>query len=130
MNKQSSVISYSATTNDIHITALPRYLAEESEPARHVYAFAYTIQIENTSEDLVQLLSRHWLIFSGGVQYAEVRGDGVVGEQPFLQPGETFQYTSSCVLNEPVGAMRGEYTFISSQGGLFEVEIPRFDLIS
>ncbi len=129
MEKQASLISYSATTNDIHITALPRFIPQESYPDRHLYAFAYTIQIENHGTELVQLLNRHWVIFSGGVQYAEVRGDGVIGEQPFLQPSEAFQYTSGCVIKDPVGSMHGEYTFISSEGGLFEVSIPRFDLI-
>jgi ApaG protein len=129
MEKTAQTLSYSATTHDIRITAYPQFLENESNPARNIYSFAYTITIENYGEELVQLLSRHWSISSGGLPYSEVKGEGVVGQQPYLKPGEGFQYTSGSVIKDPVGSMQGEYTFINSSGELFAVEIPRFDLI-
>ena len=129
MEKTEQILSYSETTNEVRITAYPQYLEGESAPPRSIYSFAYTITIENHGKELVQLLSRHWQISSGGLPYSEVRGDGVVGQQPYLKPGEGFQYTSGAVIKDPVGSMQGEYSFINSSGELFEVSIPRFDLI-
>ena len=129
MEKTAQILSYSETTNEIRITAYPQFLDGESNPGRKVYSFAYTITIKNYGEELVQLLSRHWAISSGGLPYSDVKGEGVVGQQPFLKPGEGFQYTSGSVIKDPVGSMQGEYTFINSTGELFTVMIPRFDLI-
>lgn len=128
MEKQN-VLAYSETTKDVRITVYPQYLEEESESTKNVYAFAYTITIENHSAERVQLLRRHWIISSGGAQYNEVHGDGVVGEQPLLQPGHAFQYTSGAVIKDPVGSMHGSYTFRIDDGELIDVAIPHFDLL-
>ena len=122
-------LSYTATTRDIRVTVVPHYLAAESDPVRGEYAFAYTVTIENFGEDTVQLLRRHWLVNSGGALFTEVKGDGVVGEQPVLGQGEGFQYMSGSVIRDPVGSMHGSYTFATNDGKFFEVTIPRFDLM-
>ena len=112
----------------IHVQAIPRYLAEQSDPAAERYVFAYTITLENTGTASAQLLSRHWIITDGQMQVQEVRGQGVVGEQPLLAPGETYEYTSGCQLNTPVGTMRGRYQMVAEDGTRFEAEIPEFTL--
>lgn len=120
---------YSQTTRNIRISVHPEFLANQSEPARATYAFQYTVTIENLGNVTVQLLSRHWRINSGGAEYMQVKGDGVVGEQPTLESTHGFRYTSGAVIKDPVGSMQGEYTFRSESGETFEVTIPRFDLI-
>ncbi|MCO6430610.1 MAG: Co2+/Mg2+ efflux protein ApaG [Deltaproteobacteria bacterium] len=119
---------YSETTQSIRISVLPEHLEDNSDPLNDVYAFAYTITIENLGEHTVQLLERHWIITSGGVQIAEVIGPGVVGAQPVLEPGQTFEYSSGAVIHDPVGAMHGNYTFRNHAGQYFDVTIPRFEL--
>lgn len=99
-------------TRGIRIIVQPRYVAEQSDPAIQQYLFAYHITIRNEGEETVQLLSRHWVITAGDGKVEEVRGPGVVGYQPVLQPGEEFQYTSGCPLNTPVGTMHGEFNMI------------------
>lgn len=120
---------YSQMTRNIRISVHPEYLANQSEPARATYAFQYTVTIENLGAETVQLLSRHWKINSGGAEYMQVKGDGVVGEQPTLQMSHGFRYTSGAVIKDPVGSMQGAYTFKGESGETFEVVIPRFDLI-
>lgn len=110
------------------VTAQPRFLAEQSDPERQQYVFAYTITVANTGEVAARLLSRHWIITDSDGKVDEVRGDGVVGEQPELQPGEAFQYTSGCPLATPVGSMRGSYRCVAEDGTAFEVPIPEFVL--
>ena len=119
----------SEITNNIRITVCPEYLEDQSEPGRNSYAFSYTITIENLGEDNVQLLRRHWIVNSGGAEYMQVKGDGVVGEQPTLESNSGFRYSSGTVIKDPVGSMHGWYTFKYSDGTLCEINIPRFDLI-
>ena len=106
----------------------PRYLAEQSEPDEDRYLFAYTVTIRNTGEMTAQLLSRHWIITDADGNIEEVRGPGVVGEQPVLRPGEAFQYTSGCPLGTPVGSMHGSYQCIAEDGTAFEAPIAEFVL--
>lgn len=115
-------------SSTIKVTPVPRFLAEQSDPEANRYVFAYTITLENTGTVTTKLISRHWLITDGDGKEQEVRGLGVVGEQPLLQPGESFQYTSGCQLETPVGVMRGSYQMEAEDGIAFEVEIPAFTL--
>ena len=115
-------------SSTIKVTPVPRFLAEQSDPEANRYVFAYTITLENTGTVTTKLISRHWLITDGDGKEQEVRGLGVVGEQPLLQPGESFQYTSGCQLETPVGVMHGSYQMEAEDGIAFEVEIPAFTL--
>jgi ApaG protein len=110
------------------VTAAPQYLAEQSDPEDDKYLFAYTITVANTGEVPAQLLSRHWIITDANGEVEEVRGEGVVGEQPVLQPGEAFRYTSGCPLPTPIGSMRGTYHCVAEDGTRFEVTVPEFVL--
>ena len=118
----------SDTIHCIKVTPVPRFLAEQSDPEANRYVFAYTITLENTGTVTTKLISRHWLITDGDGEVQEVRGLGVVGEQPVLRPGESFQYTSGCQLETPVGVMHGSYQMEAEDGIAFEVEIPAFTL--
>src|SRR5690606_3878108 len=115
-------------SHEFTVTVQPRYLPEQSDPARRQYMFAYTIRITNTGTEPAQLISRHWIITDGNQQQQEVRGLGGVGQQPLLKPGESFEYTSGCPLPPPVGTMRGTYHCVGENGMPFEVEIPEFVL--
>jgi ApaG protein len=106
----------------------PQYLPEQSEPGQDRYSFAYTITITNTGEMPAQLISRHWIIANALGQIEEVKGLGVVGQQPLLKPGEAFQYTSGCRLRTATGTMQGSYFCVAEDGERFEVEIPAFEL--
>jgi len=108
------------------VTVSPRFLPEQSEPESDKYLFAYTIRIVNSGEATAQLLSRHWIITDANQHVEEVRGPGVVGEQPRLAPGEAFEYTSGCPLGTPFGSMRGSYQCVAEDGTAFEVPIPEF----
>lgn len=112
----------------IAVVAVPQFLADQSDPANERYVFAYTITIENVGTVPAQLISRHWVITDGNSQVQEVRGLGVIGQQPLLQPGETFEYTSGCQLNTPVGTMHGRYQMTAEDGTQFEAEIAEFTL--
>lgn len=112
----------------IHITVQVKYLAEQSDEAADRYVFTYTITVANQGDQSVQLLSRHWLITDSNNQVQEVRGKGVVGEQPVIEPGQSFEYTSGTVLATPVGTMSGSYQMQAEQGGEFSVAIPQFVL--
>ncbi|MBI2801447.1 MAG: Co2+/Mg2+ efflux protein ApaG [Gammaproteobacteria bacterium] len=112
----------------IGITTETSFVAEQSDPERNRYVFAYTITIENTGRVAAQLLSRHWIITDAAGQVQEVKGDGVVGEQPYLEPGESFRYTSGAVLETPVGTMQGSYQMIADDGQRFEAPIQVFRL--
>ncbi|KGM50817.1 magnesium transporter ApaG [Lysobacter concretionis Ko07 = DSM 16239] len=105
-----------------------RYLDEQSEPAQGRFVFAYTIQIRNSGKVPARLLSRRWLITDANDKVQEVEGDGVVGEQPRLRPGEGFEYTSGAVLETDLGTMEGSYTMVADDGTRFEVPIPAFTL--
>ena len=115
-------------THGIRISVRPLYLEEQSQPILHHYVFAYFIRIENVSQRTVQLLTRHWYIHDSIGEDSEVAGDGVVGEQPTLQPGDVHEYQSFCILKSPNGHMEGTYQFIRTDSSMFDATIPRFDL--
>jgi ApaG protein len=113
---------------EIRIQVATQYVDDQSEPDIDRYVFAYTITIENLSEFPAQLLSRHWVITDANGKVQEVSGDGVVGEQPKLGPGETYRYSSGAVLETPVGAMQGRYRMQADDGIDFDAPIPPFTL--
>ena len=113
---------------DITVAVKSTYLAEQSDPARSQYVFAYTITITNTGEVAAQLISRHWIITDSQGLVQEVRGLGVVGTQPLLQPGESFEYTSGTSLATAVGTMHGTYQMVAGDGKTFDAQIPLFTL--
>lgn len=117
-----------AVTNSVRVEVESKYAAEHSQPFLHHWCFHYTIQITNEGDETVQLISRHWLITDATGRTEEVRGPGVVGEQPILVPGDSFQYTSGCSINTSSGVMRGTYQMIGEDGRAFEVEIAPFAL--
>lgn len=121
---------YRQTTDSICVTVKPIYLEEQSAPADNHYVWAYQVQIENTGAETVQLLNRHWRITDSQGRMQEVRGAGVVGEQPRLGPGESFEYTSGTPLPTPSGIMVGSYEMVTADGRHFEVAIPAFSLDS
>ena len=121
---------YSATTRAIRVTVRPSYLAEQSSPVDDHYVWAYHVQIENLGEEVVQLLARHWRITDSMGRVQEVRGAGVVGEQPVLNPGDSFEYTSGTPLPTPSGIMVGSYEMESQNGERFEIDVPAFSLDS
>jgi len=112
----------------IEVTALPQHVSDQSDPDAERYIFAYTITLENVGTVPAQLISRHWIITDGNSNVQEVRGLGVIGEQPLLRPGEKYEYTSGCQLDTPVGIMRGTYQMMAEDGTAFEAEIPAFTL--
>ncbi|MGR8941259.1 MAG: Co2+/Mg2+ efflux protein ApaG [Gammaproteobacteria bacterium] len=114
--------------NKIIVDASPNYIEAQSSPAEGRYVFAYTITITNAGALPAKLLTRHWLITDANGKIQEVRGDGVIGEQPYLKPGESFRYTSGAMIETPVGTMQGEYTMRSDDGNQFNASIPRFTL--
>lgn len=120
----------SATTEGIRVRVQSQYLADQSEPSSDRYVFAYTITISNEGRRTAQLRTRHWIITDARGSVEEVRGDGVVGEQPRLGPGQTFQYTSGCVLTTPVGTMHGTYRMWCDDGSSFDAVIAPFSLAS
>jgi len=115
-------------TNKIHVEVNPAYIKEQSDPTNNHYVFSYTVTIRNDGDQPAKLLARHWIITDGDGQVQEVRGDGVIGEQPHLQPGEGYQYTSGTFMNTPVGTMQGSYQMIADDGEKFDAEIPSFTL--
>lgn len=119
---------YRSITRNIEVSVEPFYLPDRSDPAEASYVWAYRVTIANHSDRYVQLMSRYWHITDGQGRVEEVRGMGVVGEQPELQPGDSYQYTSGCPLSTPSGFMVGRYTMRYEDGQLFEVEIPAFSL--
>jgi len=119
---------YTATTRAIRVTVQPRYLPEQSDPAKSQYVWAYQVRIENTGAVAVQLRSRHWKITDGLGRLQEVKGRGVVGATPRLEPGEVFEYTSGTPLSTPSGIMGGTYQMVSDTGESFDIEIPTFSL--
>jgi ApaG protein len=114
--------------NNIIIAAEPQYIAAQSLPAQGRFVFAYTITITNAGQIPAKLLSRHWLIVDSNGKVQEVRGDGVIGEQPYLKPGESFRYTSGAIIETAVGTMQGNYQMRSDEGEAFSAAIPKFTL--
>jgi ApaG protein len=121
---------YEAVTKGIRVRVKPEYLEEESTPADSRYVWAYTIDIINEGSETVQLKTRLWRITDASGRTEEVRGPGVVGETPVLEPGESFQYTSGCPLTTPSGIMVGTYQMTTQAGGRIDVAIPAFSLDS
>ena len=115
-------------TRGVRVRVRSEYAAERSQPLRHQWFFLYTIRISNESDETVQLISRHWIITDAAGEVEEVRGPGVVGKQPVLAPGESFQYTSGCPLTTPFGSMTGTYQMITADGEEFDVAIAPFTL--
>jgi ApaG protein len=113
---------------DVTVAVRTAYLSEQSDPARDHYVFAYTITITNTGTVAAQLVSRHWIITDADRNVQEVKGEGVVGEQPLLQPGDSFEYTSGTSLPTAVGTMHGTYQMVAEDGRAFDVPIPSFTL--
>jgi len=121
---------YSATTRSIKVTVEPHFLEDQSSPGDDHFVWAYRVRIENQSGETVQLRRRHWRITDGMGRVQEVRGPGVVGEQPVLAPGQTFEYTSGTPLSTPSGIMVGTYQMETGTGEHFDIDIPAFSLDS
>lgn len=121
---------YSQTTRAIEITVQPVYLPDQSSPSENHFVWAYHVRIENKGTEIVQLRNRHWKITDGMGRMLEVRGPGVVGEQPVLKPGDSFEYTSGTPLPTPTGIMVGSYEMETDHGEVFDVAIPPFSLDS
>jgi ApaG protein len=116
------------TTRGVRVQVHSTYVPERSVPRDSHYFFAYRVRISNESEDTVRLVSRHWIITDGDGRTEEVRGPGVVGEQPLLEPGEAFEYTSFCPLPTPIGSMHGAYQMVAADGSAFDALIAPFSL--
>ncbi len=113
---------------DIHVSVRTAYIPGRSDPEDHRYFFAYTVTIRNDGDRPAQLLTRHWIITDSDGNREEVHGEGVVGKQPLLAPGESFEYTSGTLIKTPVGTMRGSYQMVAGPGVAFEAPIPEFVL--
>lgn len=111
------------------VSVIPQYLPEQSDPDQGVYAYSYTVTVINTGRIAAQLIARHWIITDATGKVDEVRGLGVVGQQPLLQPGEAFEYTSWSQLPTPTGSMRGSYFCVAEDGNRFDATIPEFALV-
>jgi ApaG protein len=126
----NALFPFHATTRDVIVHVAVTFLPEQSEPDRGRWFWAYHIRIENQGDQPVQLLTRHWVITDGRGAQHRVDGDGVVGEQPVVQPGKSYDYVSGCPLNTPSGSMKGSYRMIDIGGDMFDVAIPHFALIA
>ena len=115
--------------HEISITVKTQYLPDQSDPDNRQFAFAYTVTIRNTGTASIQLIARHWFITDGDNDVQEVRGLGVVGQQPLLRAGEQFEYTSWATLTTPAGTMRGEYVCVTEEAQFFQAPIPEFALV-
>ncbi len=120
--------AYALTTRGVRVVVMPRFAPEQSDVERGRFLWAYTVRLENTGEETVQLLTRHWVITDGLGRVEEVRGPGVVGEQPVLPPGQSFEYTSGCPLATASGVMQGSYGMRTAGGESFDAAIPAFSL--
>lgn len=125
-----STMQYSQTTRSISVSVRPIYLEDQSSPTENYYVWAYQVRIENEGIETVQLRSRYWRITDAMGRVQEVRGPGVVGEQPVLKPGDSFEYTSGTPLSTPSGIMVGTYQMVTGDGESFDVAIPAFSLDS
>ncbi len=114
--------------NKIAVEAHPQFIKEQSVPHENRYVFAYTITITNVGNNTVKLMARQWLIIDSNGKIQEVRGEGVIGKQPVLQPGQIFRYTSGAIIETPVGVMQGHYIFVCEEGEPFTANIPKFTL--
>jgi ApaG protein len=125
-----SLFPHSETTRDVTVRVSVSFLPEQSEPGRGRWFWAYHVRIENGGRGAVQLISREWTIADGRGSRHEVKGEGVVGEQPIIDPGASFDYVSGCPLATPTGWMEGRYHMVSAEGRPFAVAIPRFPLVA
>lgn len=123
-----ALFPFAMTTRDITVRVAVSYLAEQSDPQRGRWFWAYHVRIENDGTETVQLLTRNWFITDGNGLVSEVEGDGVVGEQPVLNPGASFDYVSGCPLATPLGMMVGQYGMITESDEMFDIAIPQFPL--
>lgn len=121
---------YEAETEGIHIRVIPKFLEDQSDVTQNRYVWAYTVRIENHGSEAVQLINRYWRITNSSGQVQEVRGPGVVGEQPVIRPGDSFEYTSGAPLSTPSGIMVGHYEMRRDSGAGFQAAIPAFSLDS
>ena len=119
---------YEAQTRGVKVRVAPVYLSDRSDPESQLFVWAYKVEIENEGDQAVQLVDRHWIITDALGRVEEVRGPGVVGEQPRLEPGEVYNYTSGCPLTTPSGVMVGSYGMVADDGERFEATIPAFSL--
>jgi ApaG protein len=126
----NALFPHQATTGDVTVRVSVSFLPEQSDLPRGRWFWAYHIRIENSGDQAVQLLHRHWLITDGRGARHEVRGEGVVGEQPVIEPGGAYDYVSGCPLETPTGAMEGSYRMVGEDGAAFDATIPRFPLIA
>lgn len=117
-----------ATTRGIRVEATPQFNEQESKPTASLFVYSYKIKIKNEGKDTVQLVSRHWIITDGLGRVENVKGPGVIGKQPILKPGESFEYSSFCPLSTPVGSMKGTFQMLGSDKVPFDVEIAEFAL--
>ena len=125
-----ALFPHAATTEGVTVRVAVSYLPEQSEPRRGRWFWAYHIRIENEGDQPVQLLTRHWVITDGRGARHTVEGEGVVGEQPLIEPGASYDYVSGCPLATPTGAMQGSYHVVAADGSSFDVAIPRFALVA
>jgi ApaG protein len=123
-----ALFPYGAETRGVTVRVSVSYLAEQSEPAQARWFWAYHIRIENGGDRAVQLLTRHWIITDGRGERHTVEGEGVVGEQPLILPGASYDYVSGCPLSTPTGSMQGSYHMLDTDGAAFDVAIPKFAL--
>lgn len=124
-----ALFPHAARTRDVTVRVAVTFLAEQSEPQQGRWFWAYHIRIENDGADAVQLISRHWKISDGRGARHDVRGEGVVGEQPVIEPGDSYDYVSGCPLHTPTGAMEGTFHMVAADGSSFDAAIPRFPLV-
>lgn len=110
------------------VSVVSEPVENESDIDNNVFAFTYKVTIENKSNITARLINRHWLVFSNALQIADVKGEGVIGQQPILKPMDKFEYSSWTVLRDPIGSMKGSFTFLSLDGNFFDVQIPEFSL--
>ena len=117
-----------AVTRNIRVSVEAEYVPHRSNPKQNAWFFVYTVRVANQGRETVQLISRHWIITDAMGDVKEVRGPGVIGKQPVLEPGESFEYSSNCQLTTPFGSMRGTYQMITDKQEPFDIEIPQFTL--
>ena len=125
-----ALFPHAATTRGLTVRVSVSYLPEQSEPRRGRWFWAYHVRIENEGDETVQLLTRRWVITDGRGARHSVEGEGVVGEQPLIEPGGSFDYVSGCPLATPTGAMQGSYRMVAEDGSTFDIDIPRFTLVA
>ncbi len=128
LSQRNGLYAWRVMSNNIDVSVVPEFLPERSNADQNFYAFGYRVTISNFGTESVQLLRRHWLITDGTGYVEEVEGDGVIGEQPWIEPGDSFTYESGCPLRTPTGNMRGWYYFSSTSGKQFKSRIPLFFL--